>query len=80
MSVYIELYYLAASSDRRHRRTMDDVDGPIVAKAVYERLFGGEDDYIDLEVVPHALDSAVRLLSDRGVRPSRWAPYVHIGV
>lgn len=59
---------------------MDDVDGPTVAKVVYEALFSGEGEFTDTEVIPHALDAAIRLLRERGVRPSRWAPYVHIGI
>jgi len=59
---------------------MGDIDGPVVAKFVYEALFHGEDEYIDPEVIPYALDAAVGILRERGVRPSRWAPYLHIGV
>lgn len=59
---------------------MDDVDGPIVAKHVYEALFSGKSNYIDLEVVPRALDAALNELRSRGVRPTRWAPYVHLGI
>lgn len=59
---------------------MDDVDGPEVAEKVYGGLFGGECEFVDPEVVPYALDDAVRALRERGVSPARWATYVHIGV
>ena len=59
---------------------MGDIDGPVVASSVYEALFHSEGDYIDPEVIPYALDAAVRDLRERGIRPSRWAPYLHIGI
>jgi hypothetical protein len=65
---------------RTSLRSMDDIDGPLVAKMVYQRLFAGEAVNIDPEVVPHALDDAVRALKSLGLPPSRWACYVHIGI
>jgi len=59
---------------------MGDVDGPVVAKSVYEALFRSDGEYIDPEMIPYALDAAVRSLRERGIRPTRWAPYVHIGI
>lgn len=56
---------------------MNDIDGPVVAKAVYRELLKGE--FLDLDVVPFALDSAVRKLRAQGLPPSRWAPYIHLG-
>jgi hypothetical protein len=58
---------------------MDDVDGPLVAKIVYERLFAGNSDCLDPEIIPWALDAAVRKLRHMGLPPSRWACYVHVG-
>jgi hypothetical protein len=58
---------------------MDDVDGPLVAKIVYERLFAGHSDFLDPETIPWALDAAVQTLRSRGLPPSRWACYVHVG-
>lgn len=59
---------------------MDDVDGPVVAKHIYEGLFAGDGKYIDPEAIPRALDAAMHYLRSKGIRPSRWAPYVHLGV
>jgi hypothetical protein len=59
---------------------MDDVDGPLVAKMVYEELFRGESEFFDVEVIPYALDAAVARLRQSGLHMSRWAPYVHIGI
>ena len=59
---------------------MDDFDGPIVAKKVYEELFHGEAEILDPDAIPYALDSAVRKLRASGIAASRWAPYVHLGV
>jgi hypothetical protein len=56
---------------------MDDEDGPAVAKRVYERIF--QNDYLDLDDVPYALDEAVRDLRDSSVSAERWASYVHMG-
>jgi CHAT domain-containing protein len=60
--------------------SMGDIDGPIVAKTVYEELFAGDGDILDFNVVPYALDAAVRKLRAQGLEPSRWAPYIHIGM
>lgn len=59
------------------RRAMDDVDGPFVAELVYRRIF--RNSRLDLASVPDALHDAVCQLRDRGVHPSRWATYIHIG-
>jgi hypothetical protein len=56
---------------------MNDWDGPKIAEMVYRELFKGEE--LDLQVIPFALDAAVRHLRAEGVVPSRWAPYIHIG-
>lgn len=58
-------------------RAMDDVDGPFVAELVYRRIF--RYGYLDLASVPDALHDAVCELRSRGVHPSRWATYIHIG-
>lgn len=59
---------------------MGDVDGPVVAKTVYEALFSGDAEYLDHDKVPYALDDAIRELRRRGLSSSRWATYVHLGV
>ena len=58
---------------------MDDLDGPIVAKTVYEVLFQDGTEVLDLDAIPYALDLAVQKLRAKGLTASRWAPYVHIG-
>jgi hypothetical protein len=50
---------------------MGDVDGPFVAEAIYEEPFSVEDDVLDFNVVPYALDKAVRILRANGLEPSR---------
>jgi hypothetical protein len=57
---------------------MGDQDGPILTKTIYEALFAKE--VIDADVVPYALDQAVRELRNRGVPPERWATFVHMGI
>lgn len=59
---------------------MDDVDGPVIAKFIYEELFRGRVEVLDPDAIPYALDLAVRSLRARGLAASRWAPYVHFGV
>jgi hypothetical protein len=56
---------------------MDDADGPPLARRVYERLFATEQ--LDLDNVPYALDDAVSMLRDSGVKASRWASFIHMG-
>jgi hypothetical protein len=56
---------------------MCDADGPKVANAVYHALF--ESDYLDLDDIPYALDSAVEALRRSGVEASRWALFMHMG-
>jgi hypothetical protein len=60
--------------------SMGDIDGPVVAETVYKELFAGEGDILNFNIVPYALDAAVRRLRSQGLEPSRWAPYIHIGV
>ena len=62
---------------------MSDRDGPKVATTVYKRLFdtaGPDTEYLDADVVPYALDEAVRALRDGGAKPADWATFVHFGL
>lgn len=65
---------------------MADADGPKVARVVYEALFKTEDNdattslHIDPDSVAYGLDEAVRQLCEDGVRPERWATFVHYGL
>lgn len=61
-------------------RSMDDVDGPAVAKRVYYELFREGSEFIEPDSIPYALDAAVGELRARKVHPSRWAPYIHLGI
>lgn len=58
---------------------MDDVDGPEVAAMVYQELLKDGSDTLNGDAVPYALDRAVQKLRAKGLSPSRWAPYVHMG-
>ncbi|CAA7264414.1 unnamed protein product [Cyclocybe aegerita] len=60
--------------------TMNDDDGPEVACMIYKELFKSPDDHLDPKVIARALDSAVRNLQAKGVPPSRWATYIHVGI
>jgi hypothetical protein len=57
---------------------MHDMDGPTIANEIYSALF--KDDVLDPDCVAVALDAAVRKLRAKGLPPSRWALYVHIGM
>lgn len=56
---------------------MDDIDGPNMARWVYEDLFA--QDKIDSDAIAHALDGAVEKLRKAGAPPDRWATFVHMG-
>ncbi len=56
---------------------MNDEDGPVVAKIVYSELM--KEQFWDPDVIPFALDLAIRTLRRSGVPPYRWAPYIHMG-
>jgi hypothetical protein len=58
-------------------REMGDVDGPTIAESVYEELF--QNDELDPNVIPYALDDAVQKLRKHRISPHRWATFVHIG-
>jgi hypothetical protein len=58
-------------------RSMNDLDGPFIARNVYSVII--REGKLDLSVVPYALDAAVRELRETGADPSRWATYVHLG-
>jgi len=61
---------------------MSDSDGPEVARLIYEELFKGapQGETVDWNAVPFALDLAVQKLQAKGVHPSRWATYIHVGI
>jgi hypothetical protein len=69
--------FFSIEIDCKWVRSMNDLDGPFIAERVYKYIF--RDGQLDIDVVPFALDEAVRELRDKGVHPSRWATYVHIG-
>jgi hypothetical protein len=47
---------------------------------VYQELFSGEGEFLDPDVIPYALDAVVTQLRSEGHHPSRWAPYIHLGL
>jgi hypothetical protein len=59
---------------------MHDMDGPEIAGAIYQELFGRESEQLDSSDIPYALDAAVQRLRARGAHFTRWAPYIHIGL
>jgi hypothetical protein len=59
---------------------MEDVDGPRIAKTLYEGVFRGDSEYIDPDDIAYALDAAVRNLGHEVKDPMRWAPYIHLGI
>jgi hypothetical protein len=59
---------------------MEDVDGPMIAESVYKDIFGGDGDYVNPNDVAYALDAAVQHLRRLHPDPSRWAPYIHLGI
>ncbi|EIN04386.1 hypothetical protein PUNSTDRAFT_146593 [Punctularia strigosozonata HHB-11173 SS5] len=60
--------------------SMEDVDGPMIASHIYKELFHGGSEHLDPDIIPYALDSAVRKLREVETSPSRWAPYIHLGM
>ncbi|KAF9458485.1 CHAT domain-containing protein [Collybia nuda] len=58
--------------------SMNDQDGPVVAEKVYSQLYKNET--LDPDEIPYALDDATRDLREEGLRPSRWALFIHMGI
>lgn len=61
-------------------RSMGDMDGPAVAVRVYKELFAGEAENLNPDRIPYALDAAIQELRLKGLHPSRWGTYVHLGL
>jgi hypothetical protein len=59
---------------------MEDVDGPVIARHVYKELFDGNEEFLDPDKVPYALDAAIQQLRKDHPEPSRWASYIHLGM
>jgi cell division protein YceG involved in septum cleavage len=64
-------------SELKMGRAMSDADGPVLARAFYERLFQGM--HVDVDSVPYALDEAVTALRGRRVTAAQWATFIHMG-
>jgi hypothetical protein len=56
---------------------MGDADGPLVAEHIYSAFSSAAE--LDPDAIPYALDEAARVLRKKGLPPSRWATFVHIG-
>jgi hypothetical protein len=56
---------------------MNDADGPKMAQWFYEALL--ENETIELDDIPYALDTAVQKLRKSGAPPERWATFMHWG-
>lgn len=61
-------------------RSMGDIDGPFVARKIYEQLLATDSATLNLDTVPYALDDAINELKKRGLHSDRWATYVHVGI
>ncbi|EIN05289.1 hypothetical protein PUNSTDRAFT_137972 [Punctularia strigosozonata HHB-11173 SS5] len=61
-------------------RSMEDVDGPVIAKSVYEEIYHEQAGYLNPDDIPYALDRAVQNLRRIHADPSRWASYIHLGI
>jgi hypothetical protein len=59
---------------------MNDLDGPLIAETVYKELFAGNSELLNPDDVPYALDAAVQELRRIQPDPTRWAPYIHLGM
>jgi hypothetical protein len=59
---------------------MDDVDGPMIARTVYQTIFESNSEFLDPDDIPYALDAAVQALRQAQPDPTRWAPYIHLGM
>jgi hypothetical protein len=59
---------------------MQDVDGPMIAESVYKDIFASDAGYVQPDDVAYALDAAVQHLRRLHPDPSRWAPYIHLGI
>jgi hypothetical protein len=59
---------------------MEDVDGPTIAKSLYEDVVKDDSEYINPDDIAYALDAAVRRLQHEVRNPMRWAPYIHLGI
>lgn len=59
---------------------MNDNDGPLIARTIYEEIFKDPTASLDPEMIPYALDCAIQKLQQNGVHPSRWATYIHVGI
>jgi hypothetical protein len=59
---------------------MQDIDGPRIAKSLYEDVFKSDSEYINPDDIAYALDRAVRRLRYEMKDPMRWAPYIHLGI
>lgn len=59
---------------------MQDDDGPLIARKFYTELFRNGKDSVGADSVAYALHAAVGELRRMKMPPSRWAPYIHIGI
>lgn len=71
---------LALTNYLHSLRSMNDYDGPSVARRVYTELFKAGNDYLEANDVAYAVHEATRELRMSGIPHSRWATYIHIGM
>jgi hypothetical protein len=80
VSLTFQILFHGSEITRISDRSMEDVDGPSIAKSVYEDVFKGNSEYINPDDIAYALDAAVRRLRHEEEDPRRWATYVHLGI
>ena len=74
------VFRLRLSITIRPIRSMGDMDGPAIAKRVYDELFKESSEALSSDAVAYGLDAAIQDLRAKGVYPSRWGTYVHFGM
>jgi hypothetical protein len=62
-------------------RSIEDEDGPAVAREFYAALLPVAKEVIDADAVnvSYALDEAVSKLRRQDVSPTRWVSFIHVG-
>jgi hypothetical protein len=80
-TLWYEIWFSKSSFPKlKYPRAMNDHDGPLIARSIYEELFKDPRASLDPKVIPYALDRAIQKLQQNGVHPSRWATYIHVGI
>jgi len=57
---------------------MPDTFGPVVAQAIYQKLL--EAKKITPDIIPRALEGAIKRFKNQNEPSYKWAPFIHIGI